>query len=208
MNLTEMQQTETAEIAMTNQHRTEAAMGYHLPEIPLIIQQNRKMPLRAAIRKMPVRKQRTNTPNIRKNTKGRAGNEEFPAFFAYIYSSHLFPEGYGWYRKQNAKGENGMTKLDLIAADRIDDYVGNPDFLIIDLRERKEYKRGHIAGAVNMPYEHLMDHVCLPRDKELILYCERGSASMAEGKQLAERGYRVKTVIGGMHAYRGKYLTR
>ena len=26
------------------------------------------------------------------------------------------------------------------------------------------------------------------------------------GKRLAENGYEVKTVIGGMHAYRGRYL--
>lgn len=39
-----------------------------------------------------------------------------------------------------------------------------------------------------------------------MICCERGAASMAEGKRLAENGYEVKTVIGGMHAYRGRYL--
>lgn len=51
-----------------------------------------------------------------------------------------------------------------------------------------------------------IERVCLPRDKILVICCERGAASMAEGKRLAENGYEVKTVIGGMHAYRGRYL--
>lgn len=74
--------------------------------------------------------------------------------------------------------------------------------MIIDVRNRREYEKGHVKGAVNLPYDHLLERVCLPRDKILVICCERGAASMAEGKRLAENGYEVKTVIGGMHAYR------
>ena len=31
---------------------------------------------------------------------------------------------------------------------------------------------------------------------------------MVQGKKLAAEGYRVVTVVGGMHAYRGKYLVK
>ena len=31
---------------------------------------------------------------------------------------------------------------------------------------------------------------------------------MAEGKLLAENGYEVRSVIGGMHAYRGQHLVQ
>lgn len=99
-----------------------------------------------------------------------------------------------------------MRNLGMISADQLDWYVGREDCILIDLRERKKYEISHIKGAINMPYENLTEHVCLPYDKTLVLYCERGSSSLAEGKHLAEEGYHVKTVIGGMHAYRGKYL--
>lgn len=99
-----------------------------------------------------------------------------------------------------------MAGMTLLAADQLDWYVGKPWAMIIDVRSRREYEKGHVKEAVNLPYDHLLERVCLPRDKILVICCERGAASMAEGKRLAENGYEVKTVIGGMHAYRGRYL--
>ena len=100
--------------------------------------------------------------------------------------------------------------MTLLAADQLDWYVGKPWAMIIDVRSRREYEKGHVKGAVNLPYDHLLERVCLPRDKILVICCERGAASMAEGKRLAEktekRGSKRPWIIGGMHAYRGRYL--
>ena len=35
---------------------------------------------------------------------------------------------------------------------------------------------------------------------------ERGGASLMAARELADKGYRVKTMIGGIRAYRGKNL--
>lgn len=107
---------------------------------------------------------------------------------------------------RSGEGDQDMAGMTLLAADQLDWYVGKPWAMIIDVRNRREYEKGHVKGAVNLPYDHLLERVCLPRDKILVICCERGAASMAEGKRLAENGYEVKTVIGGMHAYRGRYL--
>lgn len=101
-----------------------------------------------------------------------------------------------------------MSDLELISAAELDRYVGRKEYLLIDLRDRKEFEKAHILSAENYPFTHLSEHVCLPRNRILILYCERGSSSMTEAKLLQEEGYRVKSVIGGIHAYRGKYLIR
>ena len=85
-----------------------------------------------------------------------------------------------------------MAGMTLLAADQLDWYVGKPWAMIIDVRNRREYEKGHVKGAVNLPYDHLLERVCLPRDKILVICCERGAASMAEGKRLAENGYEVK----------------
>ena len=82
-----------------------------------------------------------------------------------------------------------MAGMTLLAADQLDWYVGKPWAMIIDVRNRREYEKGHVKGAVNLPYDHLLERVCLPRDKILVICCERGAASMAEGKRLAENGY-------------------
>ena len=78
-----------------------------------------------------------------------------------------------------------MAGMTLLAADQLDWYVGKPWAMIIDVRNRREYEKGHVKGAVNLPYDHLLERVCLPRDKILVICCERGAASMAEGKRLA-----------------------
>lgn len=93
----------------------------------------------------------------------------------------------------------------MIAAKELDQYVRDENAFVIDLRTPEEYRRHHIRGAVNIPYASLGNCRELPRDKSLILYCERGAVSMVAAKELAARGYRVKTVIGGIHAYRGAF---
>lgn len=101
-----------------------------------------------------------------------------------------------------------MTGIEPVSADRIDSYAGKPDVVLIDLRTPEEFRKGHIRGAVNLPYEELEEGRRPPRGKLLVLYCERGAASLAMGRELAEEGYQVKSVIGGLRAYRGKLLTR
>lgn len=93
----------------------------------------------------------------------------------------------------------------MIAAKELDQYVRDESVFIIDLRIPEEYRRYHIRGAVNIPYERLESCLGFPEDRILILYCERGAVSMAAARKLAARGYRVKTVIGGIHAYRGSF---
>lgn len=99
-----------------------------------------------------------------------------------------------------------MKSLGMISADELDRYIHRPDVLIIDLRSRIEYLQAHIEGALSMPYEIFDDCAPLPRNKQIVLYCDRGSASLAKGRELSGRGYRVQSVTGGIRAYRGKYL--
>ncbi len=100
-----------------------------------------------------------------------------------------------------------MTGLEPISADEIDSYAGKPEAVLIDLRSPEEFRAEHIRGAVNIPYEEMEEGRRPPRHKILVLYCERGAASLAMGRELAEEGYLVKSVIGGLRAYRGSRLT-
>ena len=101
-----------------------------------------------------------------------------------------------------------MNRPEIISADELDGYVHRNGVLIIDLRSREEFEQSHIAGAVNISYDDFDESSPLPRNKLLVLYCDRGSASLAKGRELVEEGYRVQSVAGGIHAYRGKYLVR
>ena len=50
-----------------------------------------------------------------------------------------------------------MAGMTLLAADQLDWYVGKPWAMIIDVRSRREYEKGHVKGAVNLPYDHLLE---------------------------------------------------
>ena len=74
-----------------------------------------------------------------------------------------------------------MAGMTLLAADQLDWYVGKPWAMIIDVRNRREYEKGHVKGAVNLPYDHLLERVCLPRDKILVTRSERRPTRKAKG---------------------------
>ena len=56
-----------------------------------------------------------------------------------------------------------MAGMTLLAADQLDWYVGKPWAMIIDVRNRREYEKGHVKGAVNLPYDPVSyTHLTLP----------------------------------------------
>lgn len=96
--------------------------------------------------------------------------------------------------------------FETIPAKELDRLVPSDRGVIIDLRSPEEYRQRHIRGAINLPYERWNGKFPYSEQQEIILYCERGSVSMAAARDLAEKGYRVKTVVGGIRAYRGANL--
>lgn len=96
--------------------------------------------------------------------------------------------------------------METISAKELDRYVQDDETLIIDLRSRIEFAQGHIRGAVNVPYGRFNTKFFEMPKRPVVLYCERGSLSMSVARDLSEKGWHTITVIGGIHAYRGKNL--
>ena len=94
-----------------------------------------------------------------------------------------------------------MFPVETISAKMLDYYVDRRDSLIIDLREREEFNKSHVRGAVNIPYEEADSYALFPK-----MYCDRGGASLRLARQLARKGHRTRSVIGGFEAYRGRNL--
>lgn len=92
-------------------------------------------------------------------------------------------------------------EFEMISGKELDRCLKNGTAFVIDLRTPREYAAGHIPGAVNIPYERLGAVRGLPENTPLILYCERGSVSMVAARELAAKGYKAKTLIGGIHAW-------
>ena len=91
---------------------------------------------------------------------------------------------------------------------------GNGSGLIIDLRNRADYAKEHIPGAVSIPYEELRGNIARLKNwtmqcnrrfgqSSLILYCDRGNTSMRASRDLNNLGFTVKNMYGGISAYKG-----
>lgn len=98
-------------------------------------------------------------------------------------------------------------RLETISARDIDKLINNNNYVFIDLREKEDYEKRHIIGAINVDYDDIeRNNTMLPHNKILILYCDRGGLSLMAAKKLSRMGYDVRSVIGGMNAYKGLNL--
>ena len=75
--------------------------------------------------------------------------------------------------------------------------------VLVDVRAAVFFEKGHIKGAINIPYSEVRDRVSLlPRDKTAVLYCachnEHQSARVALA--LSELGARAVAMMGGYDA--------
>jgi rhodanese-related sulfurtransferase len=99
----------------------------------------------------------------------------------------------------------GRMSMQLLAGRDVDEYVGRPPYVLIDLREYKDYAMGHIQGAQNLPYSAFPEYMGrLPLNRIYILYCSYGSVSMLAAREMEKYGYHVLSISGGISAYRGR----
>lgn len=81
---------------------------------------------------------------------------------------------------------------------------------LIDVRERDEWRAGHIAGARLIPLSEFldrMDELEPEREGPLVFICKGGVRSARVCEYLAQFGYDVVNVEGGMSAWPGEVVT-
>ena len=76
----------------------------------------------------------------------------------------------------------------------------NPDAVFwVDLRSAEDYATGHIAGAVNIPYGKVGDHLdVLPMNKQIIFQCYSGQTSAQVAAIANILGFKAVSFFGGM----------
>ena len=73
---------------------------------------------------------------------------------------------------------------------------------IIDVREEVEFKQVHIESAQNLPLSSLTDtYEVLDKNQTYYVICKSGIRSAHACQFLAEKGYDVVNVPGGMDAF-------
>lgn len=79
--------------------------------------------------------------------------------------------------------------------------------LVVDVRDYASYEREHIRGAVNVRAESIVTGLAsLPKDKLIVCYCWDVSCALAPkaALELAQKGYRVKYLLGGIEEWKRK----
>lgn len=95
-------------------------------------------------------------------------------------------------------------RFETISANKVEECIGNQNVIIIDIRNSEEYYKSHIPTSINIPYNKFNKvRGRLSKEQTLIIYCERGGASLILSRDLAREGYIVNNIYGGINAYRG-----
>ena len=85
------------------------------------------------------------------------------------------------------------------------DILDNGGFVFIDCREPKEYKMGHVPGAINVPrglMEFQIEKTVPDKNQNIVVYCKSGGRGCLATCTLCRMGYKnVKNIDGGWLAW-------
>ncbi|WJG23813.1 FAD-dependent oxidoreductase [Vibrio furnissii] len=75
--------------------------------------------------------------------------------------------------------------------------------LLLDVRNPGELDNvGYLPGAINIPVDQLRQRMNeLPKDKEIIIYCQVGLRGNVAYRQLVNNGYKARNLLGGYRTY-------
>jgi len=117
-----------------------------------------------------------------------------PAGFDAVHAavSQYLNSGSAW----NIKAEDLFLLLN-------DDDASNDPF-IISVRKAEDYAKGHVPGAVNIPFGDIAKNGtlnALPRDKKIVVYCYTGHSGSQATAILGALGFDVLNLLHGMSSW-------
>ncbi|MGA7801735.1 MAG: rhodanese-like domain-containing protein [Gammaproteobacteria bacterium] len=87
--------------------------------------------------------------------------------------------------------------------------LNHKDALLLDVREEKEYRDGHIGEAVHIPLAALAGRIGeldKYKSRPVVAYCRSGQRSARAGAMLRKQGFEVYNLGGGMMAWQNANL--
>ncbi len=74
---------------------------------------------------------------------------------------------------------------------------------LLDVREPKEFNKGHVDGAVNIPLGELRARIDeVPDDRDIWVYCAVGQRAYYATRALLQRGRKIRNLSGGYNSWR------
>ena len=93
-----------------------------------------------------------------------------------------------------------VTELKSVLADP------NQDIIVIDVRPKSLFEKGHIEGAINIPVEKLAEQTeqIKGMSGKIAVICVCGKRSLVAVKHLAQKGVTASLVVGGIKEWEAK----
>jgi hypothetical protein len=117
----------------------------------------------------------------------------------------------GFNKLSNAEGVKefnyDLVKFGSINAEEFKKIANDPNVLIIDVREKKDYEAGHMKGAISIPdgepVDNYKDVLAANKDKTIVTHCYSGNRSAKLAQTLSDKGYKVLNLLDGTkeHSY-------
>lgn len=99
--------------------------------------------------------------------------------------------------------------IESLTIDQLLEKLNAGPLTILDVRPEKEFRAGHLPGALSIPGEDLAGRVLeLPTDREVVAYC-RGPFCVFADEAVAwlrERGYRASRLTDGFPDWKARQL--
>ncbi|MBR9884868.1 MAG: thiosulfate sulfurtransferase GlpE [Oceanospirillales bacterium] len=96
-----------------------------------------------------------------------------------------------------------MEKFKTISAQELPELLGRSNALLLDCRDLRDYRSGHIENALHL-HEGLRESLLMRGDKhrEIVIYCYHGHASEHVAEMFADFGFsEVYSLAGGFNAW-------
>ncbi len=87
--------------------------------------------------------------------------------------------------------------------------INRQNALVLDIRDKADFKAGHLVNAVNIPYASLaqrMNELEKERERPIVLVCKTGQTVSMAGKMLREKGFNAVRMKGGMMEWNSQNL--
>jgi len=101
-------------------------------------------------------------------------------------------------------GVGGVSPLEAV------NLINRENAQVIDIRTAEDFTRGHVAGAINVPFKQLSEageKVQRFKERPVLVCCQSGSNAGAAARQLRGLGVRdARVLAGGVNAWRGANL--
>ncbi|WP_086934491.1 rhodanese-like domain-containing protein [Agarilytica rhodophyticola] len=103
----------------------------------------------------------------------------------------------------------GKRGGDSLSFHQLTTLVNQGNAVVVDVRETKEFKTGHIVNALNIPHLKLGDRLGelnKHKEKTIIVVDKMGQHAGASGRLLKENGFNVNRLQGGMSEWQAQNL--